>query len=388
MRVGFVGNVPPPVGGAEVFLRQFLTRFTARGHHGTLARWRKQQFLFFPERVTRIYAPRGTVERRRRLSIHYLFEALTRKRYERRCVFEDRLVAHYTQQAMQAAQIFQRARVALIHSHMLFPNLLFASLAAKALSVPCVLTVHGMLEFRILDHVRKRYRRLAEMVEGSLADAAMVVGVSDEVANTCRQRGARIVRKMSCGIDTAFFTPLRNGRAQDGGVVFIGTVRKDKGAALLIQAFERLRGTVGGKLTFVGKRLLSGSIYERARRNRRIRFLGVQDATTVRRLLQHARLVVLPSESEGLPLSILEAMACERPVLVTKTGALTELIRHGHNGFLIQTRTARALAEQIRQVLSRTDLPAVCREARRTAAAFDTEQSIPHYEALYSSLCR
>lgn len=387
MQIGFIGNIPPPVGGAEVFLRQFLGRFLrATRHAGTLVRWRKQRFFYFPETITRVYAPPGTVKRVGRFKAHYLLEALIPRRGERRRAFERRLIPHYIQHGLDAARIFQRAGVELIHAHMLFPNLFIAAVAAEALSVPLVLTIHGMLEFRILEHMRTKYPGLAQSMDGSLAKADAVVGVSDEIAAECRRRGARTATTLPVGVDTAFFRPLNGARPRGKDLLFIGSVRREKGAAILIQAFERIRDGLDGNLVFIGPQLLRGAVYARARRTRRIRFLGVQDASAIRQALRRARLVVLPSMSEGLPLSILEAMASQVPVLVTRTGALTHLIQHGRNGFLIRRRSPAALAEQIGEVVRRPDLHAIGQRGRRTALQFDIQTVVRRHEALYRSL--
>lgn len=387
MNVGFVGNVPPPVGGAEVFLQRFLTSFTSHHRHtGTLVRWRRQRFQFFPEHVTRIYAPHGTIKRSRDLTTHYLFEAQERNRFEKRSRYQDRIISIYSKQAEDTAQIFSRAKVRLIQTHMLFPNLLFGAIAAKALSVPLVLTIHGMLEFRILDHVRERYAQLAHLVESNLSQVTMVVAVSEEIATECRKRGVLRVKQLPCGVDTDFFVPSGNQSKQTRDVVFVGTVRKDKGALLLIRSFERISEAVPGKLIFIGQRLISGPIYERAKRNQRVQFLGVLSAAAIRQRLQRAKLVVLPSESEGLPLSILEAMACEKPVLVSCTGELPKLIRNGKNGFLITQRNVTGLADQMKQVLARGDLQKIGARARRTAVAFNINRTIKGYETIYHSL--
>ena len=111
-----------------------------------------------------------------------------------------------------------------------------------------------------------------------------------------------------------------------------------------------------------------------------------QGAATIRQALQRAKLVVLPSESEGLPLSILEAMAAGKPVLVSDTGDLSQLIRHGKNGFLITRRTPVALAAQIEQVTQRRDLRAIGQAAMRSAKAFDIRTVVRRYASLYRTL--
>ena len=97
-------------------------------------------------------------------------------------------------------------------------------------------------------------------------------------------------------------------------------------------------------------------------------------------------MVVLPSESEGLPLSILEAMACKKPVLVTQTGELTRLVQDSKNGFIIPQRTSNAIAEQIRAVASHSNLLQIGERARRTALRFDIRSVLKRHKTLYRSL--
>jgi len=388
MQIGIVGNIPPPVGGAEVLLKDFFRHFLKTPKQNcTLVRWRKQVFMYLPERLVRVYAPRGTVKRLRGMPIHYLFEALERPAHQRRSEFQQRLIAHYTCHGLQTAEIFHRAKVQLVHAHMLFPNLFFAATAARALSVPLVLTIHGMLEFRILDRFGKLYPLFAGLVNQLIRQARLVVVASDEIGREARRRGAGRVTRLSGGIDTRWYRPAK-GVSRRQGILFVGTVRQDKGAALLIQAFERLSPSIPDKLTFIGNPILKGPVMSRARRNPRITFRGVQNPSQVRHALQRAKLLVLPSRSEGLSLSVLEAMACETPVLATATGELSTLIRHGHNGFLIRRRTPRGLADQMRSLLAREDLTQVGRCARGAAVPFDIRSVVRQYESLYRNLIR
>jgi len=82
----------------------------------------------------------------------------------------------------------------------------------------------------------------------------------------------------------------------------------------------------------------------------RIVFLGQRD--DIPELLDVCDLFVLPSLLEGLPLSILEAMAASRPVLASDIEGIDEILINGQNGFLVPPANARALAKQINLVLS------------------------------------
>jgi glycosyltransferase involved in cell wall biosynthesis len=90
-------------------------------------------------------------------------------------------------------------------------------------------------------------------------------------------------------------------------------------------------------------------------------FLG--DRTDVPDLLAAADLFVLPSLFEGLPVSVLEAMAAERPVVATAIGGTDEVVRHEETGLLVPPCDPSALAAAISRIRSDPSL------ARRLAAA-------------------
>ena len=93
----------------------------------------------------------------------------------------------------------------------------------------------------------------------------------------------------------------------------------------------------------------------------RVLFLG--ERADIPELLAASDLVVLPSLFEGLPVSVLEAMAAERPVVATAIGGTDEAVTHERSGLLVPPRNPEALASAIRRLRSDPDL------ARRLAKA-------------------
>ena len=79
---------------------------------------------------------------------------------------------------------------------------------------------------------------------------------------------------------------------------------------------------------------------------------GVLDDARRNAILQLSRVVVLPSLSEGLPVSLLEAMAFGKPVVATAAGGISEVVDDGVTGLLVPPRDPHALASALRQVLS------------------------------------
>jgi glycosyltransferase involved in cell wall biosynthesis len=79
-------------------------------------------------------------------------------------------------------------------------------------------------------------------------------------------------------------------------------------------------------------------------------FAGRQD--DIPSYLQHSRLFVLTSDSEGLALSLMEAMMCGLPAVVSNVGDLGDLVENGKNGYLVKRRDVHTFAEKIRELLT------------------------------------
>jgi glycosyltransferase involved in cell wall biosynthesis len=75
-----------------------------------------------------------------------------------------------------------------------------------------------------------------------------------------------------------------------------------------------------------------------------------------KKLLDEAYLYVLPSYFEGLPMSILEALATGTPVITTPVGGIPDAVRDGYNGFLVPTNSPQQIADRIEKVLNDKNL--------------------------------
>jgi glycosyltransferase involved in cell wall biosynthesis len=118
-----------------------------------------------------------------------------------------------------------------------------------------------------------------------------------------------------------------------------------------------------------------------------VEFLGFRN--DVKELLNIMDMFVLPSLSEGLPFSLLEAMACRIPVIATKVGGIPEIIDDGMNGFLVPPADPEALAEKIKCLLE--DPIGADRLAQRgyeKIELFDIQSMLKAYEEIYSGLIK
>ena len=83
------------------------------------------------------------------------------------------------------------------------------------------------------------------------------------------------------------------------------------------------------------------------------------------------KLLVMPSYYEGLPATVLEAMACGTPVLATGVGAIPDIVKEGETGFIIGDLSPERLADDIVRALGHPELPLI---SRNGAALIDRER--------------
>ena len=81
-------------------------------------------------------------------------------------------------------------------------------------------------------------------------------------------------------------------------------------------------------------------------------FTGRVEPQKIHKYYQAADIFVLPSYTEGLPVSVLEAMACGLPIVATDVGGTPEIITDGFNGFLIPPMNEKELCKKLRVLIA------------------------------------
>jgi len=188
------------------------------------------------------------------------------------------------------------------------------------------------------------------------------------------------------GVDLDEFAPGETPRdALTIGVVC--ALRPEKDVKTLIEAFVRVRRS-GLRLLIVG----SGSMLEELRGLAEASGLGsdcafVPATGMVAQWLRAIDIFVLPSRSEALSNSLLEAMACGCCPVASRVGGNTELIRHGENGMLFEAGNVDQLENILATLLERRELrEQLAARARSTAEQFSIGASTRRMEEIYTEL--
>jgi glycosyltransferase involved in cell wall biosynthesis len=251
-------------------------------------------------------------------------------------------------------QFLREARPAVFHAHLNWPLACSDGLFAAALArVPNVVATQQLFVPLQSRRTAFRHRLLSTVVDRYIA-------VSHHMAAMLRKVcvfGEKKVRVIHNGVPLAPFGREVNKALREdltGGrncrvVLTLARLDRQKGIGYLIEAASRIPETL-----FV----VAGEGPERAALEAKTDACGAKDRVVflghrrdVPELLASCDVFVLPSLYEGLPVSVLEAMASGRPVIATKVGGTDEAVKDGVTGLLVPPADPTALAQAIRRIL-------------------------------------
>jgi len=224
---------------------------------------------------------------------------------------------------------------------------------------PYVVTLHGSIATSMkAGFIVRTLARLIEEFSIKNADAATFDGSSlleDFVTSTGMDPGKAFY--IPNAVDSEQFSPHKGVRYHGGvnpdstNVVYVGRLVPGKGLFTLLDAFSQAWGEMDRlSLVVVGEGpFLSGLkeyLKDRTLRSS-VRFLGAVPHDDLPGVYVASSMVVLPSVSEGLSRVLLEAMACEKPVIATGIPANLSLVEDGVNGLIVPVGDTGALAQTI-----------------------------------------
>jgi glycosyltransferase involved in cell wall biosynthesis len=298
---------------------------------------------------------------------------------------------------LRLAGLLRRERVELLHAHQYTP--FFYALAARLLwrRAPVLFMEHG----RHQPDYPRRKRLLANRLLLERRDRVVAVGQAVRQA-LIQNEGipAERIAVIYNGIDLA---PSGNGvpdrqavrremEVSASDLVILQVARLDylKDHATAVRTLEHVvRVRPDARLVLVGE----GPELAKTRQlvldrglQSQVRFLGLRK--DVARLLAASDLFLLTSVSEGIPLTVIEAMAAGLPVVATRVGGLSEVVEDGRTGLLCPAGDAAALAEALVKIAGQPALYRQLAEAGRDRALTVFSESRMHagYQELYQEM--
>jgi colanic acid/amylovoran biosynthesis glycosyltransferase len=250
--------------------------------------------------------------------------------------------------SLEAARFLRGAGIDHIHAHTLSLAASRARACSLLLGIPYTLTIHGS-DLLLLPppDARRLLLDAAALITPTRYNRSKIESVSGRPMDT--------IHVIPSPVDTDFFSP-RPGTRREGPtrLITVGRLHPIKGHGLIIEAVRLVSGRGGEpELTIVG-----GGEMDLALRRKvselgiegRVTFAGVLLGEALRDRLADSDVFVMASDSEGLPVAMLEAMAMGLAVVVPAITGIPEVIRPGENGLLFTPGDAADLARKLDSV--------------------------------------
>ncbi len=380
LRIVMLGirGFPGSLGGAENFSEQTATRLAARGHDVTvycrryvLEEWAKPD-VETPGRLGHLRTYRGVKLK--------LLPTVRSKHLDN--------ILHTI---LATTDSFGR-RYDVIHYHSMGPCLL-TPVAYCTRHARVVATAHG------LDWTRAKWGGFAKgVIHAGEYCSAHFAHVTTTVSKALERYykdkyGKRHVYYLPTGVERN--PPRKLDKARRWGIeperyiFFLSRITPEKGAHYLVEAYRRVRPPM--KLIVAGGTMFEQSYTESLQRSvkeagldDRIIFTGFVTNEEMEELFSNAYLYVLPSEIEGLPHSLLQALSYGRCVLASDIEACREAL--GECGYTFRSTDVDDLTKQLAQLVENPDLVRAEREKgiARVTREYDWEKVTDRLEELYT----
>jgi teichuronic acid biosynthesis glycosyltransferase TuaC len=253
----------------------------------------------------------------------------------------------------------------LIHAHFSYPDGFGMIGLAKRWNIPLVISALGTIERKVAYEGSYTSRQIIEAM--NFADR--ILSVSEDlklhIVNLGINENKVIV--VPNGVDIEKFKPLKKNNARNllnlpvdkKIVLFVGSLRSIKGVDYLIEAAKDFVNT-NAELYIVGrddglKRSLVKMVQE-LKITDFVKFIGPVNHEDIPLWISASDILVLPSLSEGRPNVVLEAFACEVPVVATDVGGIPELMINGEMGYLVPAKNSLELSKKVNKLLEDENL--------------------------------
>jgi len=267
-----------------------------------------------------------------------------------------------------------------LHAYFLTQAGFVATYTGKYLNIPSVVSIRGNdIERAAFDPSR------FSQVMYALQNASAVTTNAKELAKKANAFVDREIFIIPNGIDVEHFKPMerneqlaevlgiqRNNKEGRAVIGFIGELREKKGMKTLLLAYAQTAKEHSASLLIVGE-VRQGedqTIFEefkQANPELNIVVTGYIPQNDLPAYYSLIDIFVHPSLRDGLPNAILEAMACEKPIIATSVGGVSELILDGTNGMIIPANDSNTLAETMMFILNNKELMATLGKSARNS---------------------
>lgn len=291
--------------------------------------------------------------------------------------------SNYIKEIINAVKLIRKERPSIIHTnvgaalHMLAPIILSGTKCTH------LFTAHSM-GYRIFAGVKKRLINICFKKRWIIP-----IGICDTVKQSLVEAYHLKSSEVECvynGVDTNIFCP-GDKKKDDSKAIFVstGTLYHIKNHELLINAFALVHKKCNNTmLRIIG----DGELREQL--ENQVEELGLSNSVVfegnqsdVAQYLRTSDIYCCTSTVEGLPLSVLEAMACGLPVITTPAGGVVDIVKDGENGFVVKA-DAMFFSQKMIELVENSQLRNMMAiKSRNFSENCDIKNCVLEYEKLY-----
>ncbi len=252
----------------------------------------------------------------------------------------------------------RKNKIDLIHAHLPGANF-YGSLAARMLGIPAICTFHNEI---LIPGFVERFTAIKYFVMRHCAAKLVMVAkyMQADYLKKAKLPAEKIVtiyngvpeRKDQASFSIEAFRKAIDFREGDILIANVANFRKPKGHNVIVEAAAIVKQkTPQAKILLIGDegdgviKSLTESRIRELRLEDNVKILGFR--SDVYHILRNIDIFMLASISEGLPISVVEAMMAARPIIATNVGGLSEIVVDGDNGFLVNPNDPNALADKM-----------------------------------------
>lgn len=249
---------------------------------------------------------------------------------------------------------------------------------------------HGLAEVMYRSDEKKGVFFRKKVLQQSLKTANYVVAVSDTVKKSLVQEYKilpQMIEVIYNGVDLNRFSSKSSAGIKDSmNLIYVGRLIENKGVQLILQAVALCESESKIHLTIVGDGSYKQNLKELVKK------LGIEDKVVflgnrndVPELLHQADVFLhVPILEEGFGITVIEAMACGKICICSKSGALPEIIRERVNGFLVEKNDAKGISECLKFIsnLSQEEKDVIEENAVKRAYNFSVDRFVNRLDDL------
>lgn len=287
-----------------------------------------------------------------------------------------------------------------VHAHLAGSPALAAALVGRWVGKPVIIklgggrgigelaassrTAAGRAKLRLLAALRPRFAAVSADLAEELKDFGL---------------GACAVRVLANGVDVAAYRPApesgksalraRFGWPEGLGFLYVGRLSWEKRLPQFLEIWSRARESAAAEafVVLIGEGPERRTLEKLAARSEG-RIILQEPTDAIASAYAAADVFILPSISEGLSNSLLEAMASGLGILASRVGGTVQAIEDGKSGLLFDPENREELSEKLKQIFSRPKMLGEMGLAARTSSVelYSIEQAAARYEAFYREI--